>query len=96
VRCFRRCVSSQNETSVYQTASPTITQAAIDFHCNNRPSFAIIDGNEERSFIWVENGHFYGMGYLDTEMGITDLSEIREYVTPYPSNQYITDLLLYF
>jgi DNA polymerase-3 subunit epsilon len=28
-------------------------QAAIDFHCNNRPSFAIIDkgrNNEERSF----------------------------------------------
>jgi DNA polymerase-3 subunit epsilon len=36
------------------------------------------------------------MGYLDTEMGITDLSEIREYVTPYPSNQYITDLLYTF
>jgi DNA polymerase-3 subunit epsilon len=36
-------------------------QAAIDFHCNNRPSFAIIDkgrNNEERSCIWVENGHF--------------------------------------
>jgi DNA polymerase-3 subunit epsilon len=33
---------------------------------------------------------FYGMGYLDTE--VTDLSEIREYVTPYPSNQYIPAL----
>ena len=74
-------------------------QAALDFHISNRPSFAIIDkgrNNEERSCIWVENGHFYGMGYLDTDVVINDLSEIREYVTPYPSNQYITDLLYSF
>jgi DNA polymerase-3 subunit epsilon len=36
------------------------------------------------------------MGYLDTDVVINDLSEIREYVTPYPSNQYITDLLYSF
>ena len=74
-------------------------QAALDFYTSNRPSFAIIDkgrNNEERSCIWVENGHFYGMGYLDTDVVINDLSEIREYVTPYPSNQYITDLLYSF
>lgn len=74
-------------------------QAALDFHNSNRPSFAIIDkgrNNEERSCIWVENGHFYGMGYLDTDVVINDLSEIRDYVTPYPSNQYITDLLYTF
>ena len=92
---------SQNDTS----ALPEVEhhnnqiQAAIDFHCNNRPSFAIIDkgrNNEERSCIWVENGHFYGMGYLDTDVVINDLSEIRDYVMPYPSNQYITDLLYTF
>ena len=74
-------------------------QAAIDFHVNNRSSFAIIDkgrNNEERSCIWVEKGHFYGMGYLDTDVAINDLSEIRDYVTPYPSNQYITELLCSF
>ncbi len=92
---------SQNDT----TALPEVDhhnnqiQAALDFHISNRPSFAIIDkgrNNEERSCIWVENGHFYGMGYLDTDVVINDLSEIREYVTPYPSNQYITDLLYSF
>jgi DNA polymerase-3 subunit epsilon len=38
-------------------------QAAIDFILNSRPSFAIIDKgrtNDERSYIWVENGRFYG------------------------------------
>jgi DNA polymerase-3 subunit epsilon len=36
------------------------------------------------------------MGYLDTDVAINDLAEIRDYVTPYPSNQYITDLLYSF
>jgi hypothetical protein len=34
------------------------------------------------------------MGYLWYWNRITDLSEIREYVTPYPSNQYITDCFI--
>lgn len=74
-------------------------QAAIDFHTNTRPSFAIIDkgrNNEECSCIWVENGHFYGMGYLDTEIGINDLAEIKDHITPYSSSQYITQLLYTF
>jgi DNA polymerase-3 subunit epsilon len=40
-------------------------QVAIDF-LFKQPSFAIIDKgrtNDERSYIWVENGRFYGMGY---------------------------------
>jgi DNA polymerase-3 subunit epsilon len=40
-------------------------QAAIDFYLNNRPSFAIIDKgrtNDERSYIWVENGTFLWHG----------------------------------
>jgi DNA polymerase-3 subunit epsilon len=44
----------------------------------HRPSFAIIDKgrtNDERSYIWVENGRFYGMGYIDSEVIINDLSQ---------------------
>jgi DNA polymerase-3 subunit epsilon len=62
---LRRCVSIvRNFGLTRDRASQQSIQAAIDFHCNNRPSFAIIDkgGNKERSCIWVENGHFYGMG----------------------------------
>jgi DNA polymerase-3 subunit epsilon len=68
-------------------------QAAIDFYLN-RPSFAIIDKgrtNDERSYIWVENG-FYGMGYIDSEVIINDLSQIKEYI-PYKTNQYIMQLI---
>ena len=71
-------------------------ESALDFLLSNRSSFAIIDKGrsvEERSCIWVENGHFYGMGYIGTDIGFTDPSEIKDYVTPYSSNQYIMQLI---
>jgi DNA polymerase-3 subunit epsilon len=71
-------------------------QNAIDSLLQNRPSFAIIDkgrSKEERSCIWVENGHFYGMGYITSDIGFNDLSELRDCVTRYKSNQYIMQLI---
>jgi DNA polymerase-3 subunit epsilon len=70
---------------------------AIAFLLKNRPSFAILDKGrsaEERSCIWVEEGHFYGMGYIPSEVGFTDSSEIKDYVTPCKSNQYSLHLVL--
>jgi DNA polymerase III subunit epsilon len=69
---------------------------AIEFISKSRPSFAIMDKGrsaEERSCIWVEKGHFYGMGYIASDVGFTEPSEVKEYVTPYKSNQYIMQLL---
>lgn len=69
---------------------------AIDFLLQNRPTFAIIDkgrSKEERSCIWIENGHFYGMGYIPSDVAIADPSEVKDYVTPYKSNQYMVQLI---
>jgi DNA polymerase-3 subunit epsilon len=69
---------------------------AMDFLISGKPSFAIIDkgrSQDERSCIWVENGHFYGMGYISSDIGFTQAHEIKEYVTPYSSNQYIMQLI---
>jgi DNA polymerase-3 subunit epsilon len=69
---------------------------AIDYLLNNRPTFAIIDkgkSKEERSCVWIENGHFYGMGYLPSDISIHEPSEVKNYVTPYKSNQYIEHLI---
>lgn len=69
---------------------------ALDYYLTNRPSFAIIDKGrsaDEKSCIWVENGHFYGMGYFSADIGFNYPSEVREYVTPYKSNQYIMQLI---
>ena len=62
----------------------------------DRPSFALIDkgrSGDERSCIWVEKGHFYGMGYVSSDVGFSNPSEVKEYVTPYGSNQYIMTLI---
>jgi len=69
---------------------------AITFLLSNRPTFAIIDKGrsaDERSCIWVENGHFYGMGYISSDIGITETSEIKNYIKPYRSNQYMMQLI---
>ena len=74
-------------------------QAAVDFYLDSRPSFAIIDKGRttnERSCIWVEKGHFYGMGYLDNDAVINNPVQVKEYVTPFKSNQYIMQLLFSF
>ncbi|MDV6168484.1 exonuclease domain-containing protein [Flavobacterium sp. DG1-102-2] len=69
---------------------------AIDFVLKNRPSFGIVDkgrSKEERSCIWVENGHFYGMGYFPADTGFSDPLEMKQYVTPYKSNHYMMQLI---
>ena len=74
----------------------TQVENALNFLIDNRPSFAIVDKGRtigERSCIWVENGHFYGMGYIASDLGFTDPSELKDYVTPYKSNNYIMQLI---
>ncbi|MBD3581898.1 exonuclease domain-containing protein [Flavobacterium selenitireducens] len=69
---------------------------ALDALAKERPSFALIDKGrsaDERSCIWVENGHFYGMGYVGSDVGFAHPSEVKDYVTPYGSNQYIMTLI---
>jgi len=69
---------------------------AIDFLIKGRPSFGIIDKGrtpDERSCIWVENGHFYGMGYITTDIAIAEPSELKDYVTQYRSSNYIMQLI---
>lgn len=71
-------------------------QNALDSLTQERPSFAIIDKGrtlDERSCIWVENGHFYGMGYMGSDVGFSDPSEVKDYVVPYRSNQYMLQLI---
>jgi len=73
-----------------------LVQSAIDFVLENRPSFAILDKGRspnERSCIWVEDGHFYGMGYIGIDMSLNDIAETKDYVTRYKSSSYIMQLI---
>jgi DNA polymerase-3 subunit epsilon len=71
-------------------------EKALHYLVSNRESFAIIDKgrtNDEKSIIYVENGHFYGMGYLSLEFTVNEIYELKEHVDRYSSNQYIMQLI---
>ncbi|EHQ24382.1 exonuclease domain-containing protein [Mucilaginibacter paludis] len=60
-------------------------------------TFAIRDKgrhDDEYSCILIENGEFYGMGYISNST-VTDngLSSIKSLITPYPGNSYIKSLV---
>ena len=60
------------------------------------PSFAIIDhgrSEDEKSCLWIEQGKFYGMGYISNYADVNDWSTLKSAITPYPSNDYIMNLI---
>ncbi len=67
--------------------------ASLEEH---KVSFAVFDKGrtqDERSCIWVEKGHFYGMGYIPNEIGFQDISELKDYVAMQKSNHYLMQLI---
>ena len=61
------------------------------------PSFALIDtgrNDEEQSCLWVEEGKFYGMGYISFHTDVADLENLKSRMVPYPSNDYILNMVL--
>lgn len=74
-------------------------EAALDSLSEKQPTFAIIDKGRsagENSCVWVEDGHFYGMGYIDRDQGFDDLAQLRDQVTRYKSNHYLMQLIASF
>ncbi|WP_291399484.1 exonuclease domain-containing protein [Daejeonella sp.] len=60
------------------------------------PGFLLVDDGRnlaEKSCILVENGHFYGMGYVSADEIDQDISNLKKNLTPYPSNDYIRNLI---
>ena len=76
-----------------------LIEQALDFIAAGRPSFGIIDKGrttDERSVVWVDKGHFYGMGYIASDIGIKEPDALKEHVTRQKSNQYIMQLITGF
>jgi DNA polymerase-3 subunit epsilon len=70
-------------------------QEAITF-LTTHESYAIVDKGlyaDEASCILVENGKFYGMGYLPIDQQIADIDFIKSLITPYKDSFYIKDIL---
>ena len=63
------------------------------------PSFMIVDRGRtalEESCILIENGRFYGMGYLEKDLQILDIETLKEQLTHYPENDYMRGLVYSF
>jgi len=59
-------------------------------------TFAIRDKgrtDEEHSYILIENGEFYGMGYVSDGLPVNELALIKTHLTPYPGNGYIKSMV---
>jgi len=71
-------------------------EAAVTALVRSLPSFTLLDAGrhpEEKSCILVEQGRFYGMGYLPTDIPIRDTGELKNYLTRYPENDYMRGLV---
>jgi len=69
---------------------------AVNDLLQNRPTFAIIDKGrfeEESSCVYIEEGYFYGMGYIPKSNGFSRITEMKDYLTPYKSEKYIIHLI---
>jgi DNA polymerase-3 subunit epsilon len=71
-------------------------QLAIDELKEALPTFAIRDEgrkNDEHSCILIEKGQFYGMGYISHYFDADNLEQLKNYLTPYPGNDYIRNMV---
>jgi DNA polymerase III subunit epsilon len=63
----------------------------------SQPSFVIVDrglNGDDRSCILVQEGKFYGMGYLPADTPIAHVHALKEHITLYKENSYIRNLVL--
>ena len=60
------------------------------------PTYAIRDEgrtHDEHSCILIEKGQFYGMGYIADDAEANNLHQLKNYLTPYPGNDYIKTMV---
>lgn len=90
--CYGACIGEESATAYNERAEQAIEQLQ-----SLLPSFALIDqgrSEDEKSCLWVERGKFYGMGYISHYSDINDVENLKSAITPYPSNDYIMNLIL--
>ena len=90
-KCKGACVQKESGM-VYNRR----VQACINHLQNELPSFALVDAglkHEEQSYILIEKGRFYGMGYLAADMTLHTVEDLKQYLTPHAENDYIRGLI---
>jgi DNA polymerase III subunit epsilon len=87
----RVCTGQEPSTSYNQRIDAALSELK-----NSLPSFLIVDEGrsvKERSCVLMENGKFYGAGFLESVPQNKDLDTLKSKLTPYPANDYIRNLV---
>lgn len=85
--------NGMEETDVYNDRV-TIALSSLKMQL---PTFAVRDKGrnyDEQSCLLIENGRFYGMGYIPNDFEVTNFDSLKSHLSPHPDNGYIRNLVL--
>ncbi|MDB5119974.1 MAG: polymerase subunit epsilon [Sphingobacteriales bacterium] len=89
------CLGACEEKESFSAYNVRVKEA-LAFLKSSLPTYAIIDHGRsinENSCILMEQGQFYGFGYIDESVQITDITTLKDHLKPCPSNDYIRNLV---
>ena len=92
----QECRGACEQIETHQVYNERVIKALEDLN-NNLPGFLFIDQgrtHEEKSCILMENGEFYGMGYIPLNLEKDEPNALKKYLTPYAANDYIRNMVL--
>jgi len=70
---------------------------ALDSLKQQLPTFALRDKGrncDEQSCLLIENGRFYGMGYISNAFEVDNFEALKTHLTPYTDNGYIRNMVI--
>lgn len=90
-KCSGACVGKESAAS-YNVR----VKYAVEYLKGMLPTFAVLDKGrteEEQSCLLVEQGKFYGMGYISYHTDIDGPEMLKSVLQPYPSDNYILNMI---
>ena len=90
-RCEGACDNVENAEAYNNKV-----KQCIEFLNIQLPTFILKDKGiepDQDSYILMEKGRFYGMGYLKRDANVSNINHIKKQLTPYSENDYIRGLV---
>lgn len=91
-RCSGACVGKES-AAAYNVR----VKYAIEYLKTILPTFAVMGegrNDDEKSCLLVEQGKFYGMGYISPHTDVEGAEMLKSVLQPYPSDDYILNLII--
>lgn len=90
------CYGACEQRESFKTYNERVKKALISLN-SILPGFILIDEGRnfhEKSCLLIENGQFYGMGYISSDLIQANVRLLKGHLTPYPENDYIRNIIL--